>query len=229
MKCSVTRDLPQKIPHTYDDQQTWRWTSTSKTGPDCSAEIKEELEDDCAQTVEKQSTGECDMKQLDLPFINITQTVINQSTDGSDIRQLDMPFINITPIVTNQSDICKTEDGPKVKLERHKLGCPLYEPSEMSTIKREFGSTIDCSKITKEQSSPTTASAQTDDGFQQLIEVSGEIDGKVDVSDVDDQISVGTVMYGCYGGVEQKETSQVTKVDDAECTDSNKLEGMYKE
>ena len=166
------------------DQQTWRSTSTFRTGPDCSAEIKEELEDDCAQTVEKQSTDECDMKQLDLPFINITQTVTNQSTDGSDIRQrdlpfinirqtvtnqstdgsdmkqLDLPFINITQIVTNQSEISKTEDIPKVNLERHSMGCPLYEPSEMSTIKCEFDSTIGCSNITKE-----TASAQTDDGF----------------------------------------------------------------
>ena len=190
------------------DQQTLRSTSTSRTGFDCSAGIKEEPEDDCAEeTVENQSTDECDMKQQD------------------------RPFINITPIVTNQSDICKTEDGPKVKLERHSMGCPLYEPSEMSTIKCEFYSTMDCSNITKEQCSPTSTIAQTDDGdVHQLIEVSGEIDCKADVSDVADQISVGpNGQVTKADDVKQKERLSETKADDVECDDGNKLEGMYRE
>ena len=121
--------------------------------PDCTVWIKEELEDDSEQTVENQSTDDCDRKELDLPCINIT------------------------PIDINQSNICKTEDCPKVKLEPNDMCYPLNEPSERPSVRCGNASSGDCLETTKEHP-PRTSRVQTDDGFDQLIEVPGEIDQK---------------------------------------------------
>ena len=113
--------------------------------PDCPVWIKEELGDDSAQTVENQSTDECDKKELDLPCINIT------------------------PIDTNQMEICKTEDCPKVKLDPNDMCYPLNEPSERPSVRCGNASSGDCLETTKEHP-PRTSRVQTDDGFDQLVE-----------------------------------------------------------
>ena len=193
----------------------------SGPGPDWSDGPKEEPEDDSAQTVENQSTDECD-----------------------DMKELDMPFINITPIDTNQVDIYKIEDTPKPKLEIHKISCPLYEPQ--NAMKCENDSATQCSKMAKEPLARTTSIVQNDDGFSGMIEVSGEIDRNADDNYVPGEIRVGSVLLGdveqeettqyyvnyvpdeirvgsvLHGDVEQEETTQ----DDAEYADGINTEGM---
>ena len=121
--------------------------------PDCPVWIKEELGDDSAQTVE------------------------NQSTDESDKKELDLPCINITPIDINQSNICKTEDFPKVKLEANDICDPFNEPSERPSVRCENASSADCLETTRDHL-PRTSRVLTDDGYDQLVEVPGEIDQK---------------------------------------------------
>ena len=129
--------------------------SSCATLSDGPAGIKGEPEDDFNQTVENQTTDECDRKE-------------------------DIPIINIQPIVTNQSEPFKIEDTPKVKLESHKIGCPWWESSFQPFVKLERCSIAsDC-----KQSPKTTNIVRDDDGSSPLVELPGEVDCNDDIKNV---------------------------------------------
>ena len=121
------------------NQQTLSSDSTSISGPNCSTRIKHEPEDDFEQIGD------------------------NQFTDGSDMKEIDMPIINITPIVTDQINMYKIGDTPKVKLEPLDVDYPSYEPAHQSIMKQENDSIIECPVIVKEEPSSAINNNQNDD------------------------------------------------------------------
>ena len=138
--------------------QSLMTTSTSLTGSDgSSVVIKQEPKDSYSQTVD------------------------NHSTYRRDIKDTDIPIINITPIVGNVDVNLKIEDTLKIKPEFHIKGCALYETSSLPAVKCENDSKV-CDgqlniKIVRCESLKTRI-VQDDDQLSQLRDVSGAIDCK---------------------------------------------------
>ena len=154
--------------------------ATPRTGGDSSpVVIKQEPEDNCPQAVD------------------------NYAADGRDIKELDVPVINITPIVDNIDEKCKIEDTLKVKPEFHLNRCALFETSSLPAVKCENDSKVCDShlsiKIVRCESLKTGI-VQDDDQLSQLREVSGAIDCKDGIISNND---FGAVMET---GEEQRDT-----------------------
>ena len=138
------------------------------------------------------------------PEDNCSQAVDNHSTDGCDIKELDIPVINITPIVDNIDEKCKIEDTLKVKPEFHLKGCALFETSSLPAVKCENDSKVFDSQLstkTVRSESLKTGIVQDDDQLSQLREVSGAIDCKDGINSNNDDF--GAVMET---GEEQRDT-----------------------
>ena len=140
------------------EHQSLITTSTSLTGSDgSSVVIKQEPKDSYSQTVDK------------------------HSNDGRDIKDMDIPIINITPIVGDIDEKCKIEDTVKVKPEFHIKGCALFETSSLPAVKCENDSKVFDSQLNIKIvrcESLKTGIVQDDDQLSQLREVSGAIDCK---------------------------------------------------
>ena len=163
------------------ENQTLNMSATPRAGCDgSSVVIKQEPEDNCSQAVD------------------------NHSTDGCDIKELDIPFINITPIVDNIEEKCKIEDTLKVKPEFYLKECALFETSSLPAVKCENDSKVSDSqqsiKIVRCESLQTGV-VQDDDQLSQLREVSGAIDCKDGINSHNDDF--GAVMET---GEEQRDT-----------------------
>ena len=92
------------------------------------------------------------------------------------------------------------------------------------TIESESDTSIDCSKTSKEQRSSTTNRIQNVAGFNQVVEVSDEVSRRDGSSYVHDQIRVGSVVQS---DGEKRDSTEDTKVSDAEHRQSINIEGMY--
>ena len=95
---------------------------------------------------------------------------------------------------------------------------------DIPTIENESVTFIDCSKTSKEQRSPTTNRIQNVAGFNQVVEVSDEVSRRDGSSYVHEQIRVGSVVQS---DGEKRDSTEDTKVSDAERTQSINIEGMY--
>ena len=180
------------------EHQSLITTSTSLTGSDGSSiVIKQEPKDSYSQTVDK------------------------HSTDGRDIKDMDIPIINITPIVGNVDEKFKIEDTLKVKPEFHIKGCALYETSSLSAVKCENYSRG--TKIVRCESLKTGI-VQDDDQLSQLIEVSGAIDCKDGITSNNHEKSVDAVLQT---GEEQNPAAHHEKFGDSGINEDIKREGWY--
>ena len=94
---------------------------------------------------------------------------------------------------------------------------------DIPTIESEADTSIDCSKTSKDQRSPTTNRIQNVAGFNQ-VEVSDEVSRRDGSSYVHDQIRVDSVVQS---DGEKRDSTENTKVSDAERTQSINIEGMY--
>ena len=157
--------------------------ATPRTGCDSSsAVLKQEPEDSCSQV-----------------------SVDSHATDGRDIKELDIPVINITlPIVDNIDEKCKIEDTLKVKPEFHIKGCALFETSSLPAVKSENDSDVFDSQLSTKIvrcESLKTGIVQDIDQLSQLREVSGAIDCKDGINSNNDDF--GAVIET---GEEQRDT-----------------------
>ena len=163
------------------ENQNLTMYATPRTECDSSpAVIKQEPEDSCSQV-----------------------SVDSHATDGRDIKELDIPVINITPIVDNIEEKCKIEDTLKVKPEFHIKGCALFETSSLPAVKCENDSKVFDSQLSTKIvrcESLKTRIVQDDDQLSQLREVSGAIDCKDGINSNND---FGAVMET---GEEQRDT-----------------------
>ena len=155
--------------------------ATPRTGGDSSPfVIKQEPEDNCSQAVD------------------------NHAADGRDIKELDIPVINITPIVDNIDEKCKIEDTLKVKREFHLNRCALFETSSLPAVKCENDSKVCDSQLSIKIvrcESLNTEIVQDDDQLSQLREVSGAIDCKEGINS--NNHDIGAVIET---GEEQRDT-----------------------
>ena len=186
------------------EHQSLITTSTSLTGSDGSSNvIKQEPKDSYLQPVD------------------------NQTTDGCDIKDMDIPIINITPIVGNIDEKFKIEDTLKVKPEFHLKGCALFETSSLPAIKGESDSKVCDSqlniKIVKCESLKTGI-VQDDDQLSQLREVSGAIDCKDGIISNNHEKSVDAVLQT---GEEQNPAAHHERFGDFGINEDITREGWY--
>ena len=158
-----------------------------------------------------------------------SQTVdYNHTTDGRDIKDMDIPIINIIPIVGNVDEKCKTEDTLKVKPEFHIKGCALFETSSLPAVKCENDSKVFDSqlsiKIVRCESLKTEI-VQDDDQLSQLREVSGAIDCKDGIDCNNHEKSVDAVLQT---GEEQNHAAHHERFGDSGINEDIKREGWYK-
>ena len=92
------------------------------------------------------------------------------------------------------------------------------------TIESESDTSIDYSKTSKDQRSLTANRIQNVAGFNQVVEVSDEASRRDGSSYVHDQIRVGSVVQS---DGEKRDSTEDTKVSDAEHRQSINIEGMY--
>ena len=186
------------------EHQSLITTSTSLTGSDSSSNvIKQEPKDSYLQTVD------------------------NHSTDGRDIKDMDIPIINITPIVGDIDVKCKTESTLKIKPEFHIKGCALFETSSLPAVKCENDSKVCDSqlniKIVRCESLKTVI-VQDDDHLSQLREVSGAIDCKDGIDSNNHEKYVDAVLQT---GEEQNPAAHHERFGDSGNNEDIKREGWY--
>ena len=186
------------------EHQSLITTSTSLTGSDgSSVVIKQEPKDSYSQTVDK------------------------HSTDGRDIKDMDIPIINITPIVGNVDEKFKIEDTLKVKPEFHIKGCALYETSSLPAVKCDYDSKVCDSQLNIKIvrcESLKTGIVQDDDQLSQLREVSGAIDCKDGINSNNHEQSVDAVLQT---GEEQNPAAHHERFGDSGINEAIKREGWY--
>ena len=185
------------------EHQSLITTSTSLTGSDgSSVVIKQEPKDSYSQTVDK------------------------HYTDGRDIKDMDIPIINITPIVGSIDEKCEIEDTLKVKREFHLKGCALFETSSLPAVKCENDSKVCDSqlniKIVRCESLKT--GIVQDDQLSQLREVSGAIDCKDGINSNNHEQTVDTVPQT---GKEQNHAAYHERFSDSGINEDIKREGWY--
>ena len=179
-------------------------TSTSLTGSDgSSVVIKQEPKDSYSQTVD------------------------NHSILGCDIKDMDIPIINITPIVGDIGDKWKIEDTLNVKPEFHINRCTLFKTSSLPAVKCENDSIVCDSqlniKIVRCESLKTEI-VQDDDQLSQLREVSGAIDCKDGIISNNHEKSVDAVLQT---GEEQNPAAHHERFGDSGINEDIKREGWY--
>ena len=161
------------------------------------------------------------------PKDSYSQTVDNHSTDGRDIKDMDIPIINITPIVGNIDEKCKIEDTLKVKREFHIKGCALFETSSLPVVKCENDSKVCDSqlniKIVRFESL-NTGIVQDDDQLSQLREVSVAIDCKDGIISNNHEKSVDAVLQT---GEEPNPAAHHERFGDSGINVDIKREGWY--
>ena len=186
------------------EHQSLITTSTSLTGSDgSSVVIKQEPKDSYSQTID------------------------NNSTDGRDIKDMDIPIINITPIVENIDEKCKIVDTQKVKPEFHLKSCALFETSSLPAVKCENDSKVCDSQLNIKIvrcESLKTGIVQDDDQLSQLREVSGVIDCKDGINSDNHEKSVDAVLQT---GKEQNPAAHYERFGDSGINEDIKREGWY--
>ena len=186
------------------EHQSLITTSTSLTGSDgSSVVIKQEPKDRYSQPVD------------------------NYSNDGCDIKDMDIPIINITPIVGNVDEKFKIEDTLKVKPEFHIKGCALYETSSLPAVKCDYDSKVCDSQLNIKIvrcESLKTGIVQDDDQLSQLREVSGAIDCKDGINSSNHEKSVDAVLQT---GEEENSAAHHERFDDSGINEAIKREGWY--
>ena len=140
------------------EEQTLASTSSYTSGSVYPVQLKKEPNDDSSQSIEDHFDG-CDPKKMDIPY-------------------------NVLP-----TGMCKIEDTLKTEPNFQYEGCEVMEATHQPEIKIENDSDVvsDCnndSNMTKDHPPVTTNIVQEDDGFNQLIEVPGEMDCKDGIMDV---------------------------------------------
>ena len=161
------------------------------------------------------------------PKDSYSQTVDNHTTDGRDIKDMDIPIINIKPIVGNVDEKCKVEDTLKVKPEFHIKGCALFETSSQSAVKCENESKVCDSQLsikTVRCESLKTGIVQDDDQLSQLREVSGAMDCKDGIKGSNHKKSVDVALQI---GEEQNEVSHHKRFGDSGMNEDINREGWY--
>ena len=186
------------------EHQSLITTSTSLTGSDgSSVVIKQEPKDSYSHTVD------------------------NQTTDGCDIKDMDIPIINITPIVGNVDEKFKIEDTLNVKREFHLKGCALFEASSLPAIKCEnYSKVFDSQLSTKivRCESLQTGIVQDDDQLSHLREVSGAIDCKDGINSSNHGKSVDAVLQT---GEEQNPAAHHERFGNSGINEDIKRKGWY--
>ena len=157
-----------------------------------------------------------------------SQTVdYNHTTDGRDIKDMDVPIINITPIIGNVDEKFKIEDTLKVKPEFHLKGCALFETSSLPAIKCEnYSKVFDSQLSTKivRCESLQTGIVQDDDQLSQLREVSGAIDCKDGIISSNHEKSVDAVLQT---GEEQNPAAHHERFGNSGINEDIETEGWY--
>ena len=177
-------------------------TSTSLTGSDgSSVVIKQEPKDSYSQTVD------------------------NHSIIGCDIKDMDIPIINIIPIVGNAEKNLKIEDTLKVKPEFHREGCALFEASSLPVVKCDYDFKFCDSQLNiriVRCESLKTGIVQDDDQLSQLREVSGAIDCKDGIDSNNHGKSVDVVLQ-----TGEKQNPAAQRFGDFGINEDIKKEGWY--
>ena len=168
--------------------------------------IKQEPEDTCSQvSVDSHATDGSPVVIKQEPEDNCSHvSADSHAIDGRDIKELDIPVINITPTVDSIEEKCKIEDTLNVIPEFHIDRCALFETSSLPAVKCENDSNVcDSQRSTKivRCESLETGIVQDDDQLSQLREVSGAIDCKDGINGSNDDF--GAVMET---GKEQRDT-----------------------
>ena len=137
-------------------------------------------------------------------------SVVMKQEPQSDFSQIDVKddcdfnsnVINIAPIIDNKTGIPKTEDFHLIKQEPHSTWCELsenYQPAVNHETGKSGNDLHVCdgnqdSKLLNTDVSLKTEIVRTDDSSSQLVEVSGVVDSKDDISsNVTARISIGRV------------------------------------
>ena len=186
------------------DNQSSIKTSTSFTGSDgSSVVIKQEPKDSYSQAVE------------------------NHTIDGCDIKDMEIPIINITSIVGNTDEKYKVEDTLEVKPEFHIKECALFEASSLPAVKCENDSKV-CGrqlniKIVRCESLKTGI-VHDYEQLSQLREVSGAIDCMDGIISSNHEKSVDVVLQT---GEEQTPAAHHDRFGNSGISEDIKKEGWY--
>ena len=161
------------------------------------------------------------------PKDSYSQTVDNHTTDGRDVKDMDIPIINITPIVGDIDEKCEIEDTLNVKREFHLKGCALFEASSLPAVKCENDSKVCDSQLNIKIvrcESLQTGIVQNDDQLSQLREVSGAMDCKDGIDSSNHEKSVDAALQT---DEEQTGAAHHERFGDSGINEVIKREGWY--